>query len=277
MRSKNPEEDVIEIIDGKKYLRLYYFMPAEHFLEVLEKDEIKVSIPEECNDPLEFLPAVDKQNKTPKRLEGGFISFSRRYNSSLMWAHYADSHKGVCLEFLFPIKNQGNLKEKRKSATKKSSRYVIINVDMSERGQYTYLDLEHFYPVAVEVAYRKHRPEHDLISRAVFGPQGLISLDISVVFYTKSIEWKYEKEWRLLVCLSTTKQYHDGAFFVTGLTKYLHGIIIGAKYNKSCGTAWSHIYQSLMRNPHFNDSSKIGKIKLSRAAYDDNKYEIVLE
>lgn len=277
MRSENSEEDVIEIIDGKRYLRLYYFMPADHLLKVLEKDEIKVSIPEECNDPLEFLPAADKQNKEAKRLEGGFISFSRRYNSSLMWAHYADSHKGVCLEFLFPIEKQGHLKAKRELEIEKSSRFVIFDVDEAERRQYTHLDLEHCCAAAVEVAYGTHRPEHGLISSAVFGPKGLISFDVSAEFYTKSIEWNYEKEWRLLVCLSATKQYHDGAFFVTGLTKYLHGIIIGAKYNKSCGTTWSHIYQSLTRNPHFNDSSKIGKIKLSRAAYDDNKYEIVLE
>lgn len=44
---------------GKQFIRLYYFMPEKHLMNVLFNDEIKASIPAECNAPLEFLPAFD--------------------------------------------------------------------------------------------------------------------------------------------------------------------------------------------------------------------------
>lgn len=67
---------------------------------------MKLSTFDKVNDPFELLCAdqgdrVQKQvlrvlrEHWTKRL--GFISFSTNWRSPLMWAHYAESHTGVCL------------------------------------------------------------------------------------------------------------------------------------------------------------------------------------
>lgn len=97
------KDDFIIEEDGKRFIRLYHFMPAKYLYDMLAKDEVKIAIPEECNDPLEFMPAGDASEGDYSRPPGAFVSFSTKCSSSLMWAHYADAHKGVCLEFTFPL------------------------------------------------------------------------------------------------------------------------------------------------------------------------------
>lgn len=87
--------------DGKTYIRLYLFMRAEYLSSVFANDALKVVLPEECNDPMEFT-AVQSETPQEKISEPiGMLCFSADYKNSAMWGHYADSHKGVCLEFEF--------------------------------------------------------------------------------------------------------------------------------------------------------------------------------
>ncbi|MBI6121426.1 DUF2971 domain-containing protein [Salegentibacter maritimus] len=84
----------------------------------------------------------------------GIISFSERFDSTLMWAHYADNHKGFCLCF----------DEKR----------------MRESG---------IFGMGGKVNYSKEFPKIDPRKR------GMEKAGIQT--YTKSIDWSYEKEYRL--------------------------------------------------------------------------------
>lgn len=125
--------------DEKRYIRLYYFMPSKHLFDVLKNDEIKVSLPEECNDPLEFVSAAQTEGEEPQkesRLDGGFISFSEKYNNSLMWSHYADSHKGVCLRFDFPIKKKGEINENKQTHNEATTPFIVID-DVEYPRQFT--------------------------------------------------------------------------------------------------------------------------------------------
>jgi hypothetical protein len=88
-------------------MRLYYMTKletAERY--ILPEWRMKLSTFDKVNDPFELLCAdqgdrVQKQvlkvlrEHWTKRL--GFISFSTNWRSPLMWAHYAESHTGVCL------------------------------------------------------------------------------------------------------------------------------------------------------------------------------------
>lgn len=92
-------------------MRVYKFYPAKWGLEALSKRRLKVSPIDELNDPFEYL-ALDLGNKSVRAWaarfrkivsqNNGIISFSKSWHQPLMWAHYADSHKGVALGFEIP-------------------------------------------------------------------------------------------------------------------------------------------------------------------------------
>lgn len=248
-------ESVIEYIGGKKYIRLYYFMPAQYFLDVLSKDRIKVSIPEECNDPLEFLPANSKIGDQGARCGSGFISFSRRYDSPLMWAHYADSHYGVCLEFLFPVSKWGYLEGQKDKPDSKRTHYVALDLEAECANQFDSIAPDGVKPegFALEVAYCDQRPVHrpDIMG-ASYVAERLRSVGFSPEFYTKSTDWRYEQEWRMMICLAKAGECEDGNFFVTGLTRYLKRVVLGVRYKRTEATTWAMICQALKCNKFLN-------------------------
>ena len=269
--------------DGKRYIRLYYFMPSKHLFDVLKNDEIKVSLPEECNDPLEFVSAAQTQGEEPQkeaRLDGGFISFSEKYDNSLMWSHYADSHRGVCLRFDFPIGSSGILENFEPSEPHRGTAYLIIS-GIDNTCQFTeIIPAKNLYAaVLVKVVYQEDRPSlsNGIIGGSFSSGDRLISLNLSSVFFCKAEEWKYEQEWRLMITPAAAEKFHDNAFFATGITKYLSGILLGKNYPESEGTTWAKIIQARKNNPHLmNIANMHDKIVLDRAAFHQTKYKIIL-
>lgn len=92
-------------------MRVYKFYPAKWGIEALSKRRLKVSPIDELNDPFEYL-ALDLGSKSVRAWakhfrkgvsqDNGIISFSKHWHQPLMWAHYADSHKGLALGFEVP-------------------------------------------------------------------------------------------------------------------------------------------------------------------------------
>jgi len=87
----------------------------------------------------------------------GILSLTEKNDDILMWSHYADEHRGICLEF-----------------------------SLSARS--------HFFQDAQPVVYRDEYPEmdlYDVVTNANLREAGVWML-------TKSPQWEYEKEWRIL-------------------------------------------------------------------------------
>lgn len=87
--------------------------------------------------------------------------FSEVNNSILMWSHYADNHKGFCLEYDFKELEEGS----------KISGFMFPVIYQKE-----------FYSQALNI-------------------QELNNINPLILFYfliVKSKEWRYEKEWRLI-------------------------------------------------------------------------------
>ncbi|CAI1577226.1 DUF2971 domain-containing protein [Serratia marcescens] len=89
----------------------------------------------------------------------GILCVSTSPDNLLMWAHYADSHKGFVIEF---DSDSDFFKQKRS--------------DVDEFG------------FLREVKYQKVRPSVVLTDIKDF-----------TIFLTKGIEWSYEKEWRMML------------------------------------------------------------------------------
>ena len=96
--------------------------------------------------------------------------FSKRWNSILMWSHYADCHKGVCIEFERPKEG-------------------FLDVEYSKRRKS--FDLE--YAIRTILGHELAKQEidsHDLkIVNKLLAP-----------YFNKYIDWQYEDEVRC-VCL----------------------------------------------------------------------------
>jgi len=95
----------------ERTIRVYKFYPAKWALEAIKNQRLKVSPVDELNDPFEYLSVDVGQRDVRAWMQklrnlivggNGVISFSREWNEPLMWAHYADSHKGVALGFDIP-------------------------------------------------------------------------------------------------------------------------------------------------------------------------------
>jgi hypothetical protein len=89
-------------------MRLYYLTSVHWATVILKERRVKLSTIDELNDPFELLGASIGENKARKVLKYaqkrlsekfGLICMSRTWQSPVMWAHYGDKHKGVCLGF----------------------------------------------------------------------------------------------------------------------------------------------------------------------------------
>lgn len=89
-------------------MRLYYFTSAKYGLQNIEKRRLKIARIKDLNDPFEFLP-LNLETKAQrmwlremKRLankEYGIVCFTDDWEQPMMWSHYADRHRGLCLGF----------------------------------------------------------------------------------------------------------------------------------------------------------------------------------
>jgi len=92
-------------------MRVYHFLNKEYGLKDLAERRLKISRITELNDPFEFLGAdlSDREFRkamlaTKKELSKtkGILCFSKTWRNPVLWSHYADGHKGICLGFDIP-------------------------------------------------------------------------------------------------------------------------------------------------------------------------------
>lgn len=87
---------------------LYHFLDAHYGVEDIERQRLKLSHVDRLNDPFEHR-AIELRDRMQRdafhaaivesaRLHG-IICFSKTFYSPIMWSHYAERHKGICLGF----------------------------------------------------------------------------------------------------------------------------------------------------------------------------------
>ena len=89
-------------------MRVYKFLDAHFGLKSLYEKRLKISRLGDLNDPFEFLP-FDLSNRTQRLAaqltrkelanKQGILCFSAAWTDPVIWAHYSDKHKGLCLGF----------------------------------------------------------------------------------------------------------------------------------------------------------------------------------
>lgn len=89
-------------------MRLYQFINSQFALQAIGLRRLKISRLDRLNDPFEMLAGTqsDPIGRAATRLirnelarHVGLLCFSRDWRNPVMWGHYAESHKGLCLGF----------------------------------------------------------------------------------------------------------------------------------------------------------------------------------
>ncbi|NRD23871.1 DUF2971 domain-containing protein [Winogradskyella litoriviva] len=111
------------------------------------------------NDALDTQISNDKKNKKDKK----------EYLNELMWAHYADSHKGICIKYKFPSN---------------------VTTSGSENNNY----VTYFKDVEYTFDLKKYSKQN--------------SINMKDAFFAKGKSWKYENELRLLYYNPTNNDSH---------------------------------------------------------------------
>ncbi len=93
---------------AKGFVRAYHFTSSQHAINAVGLGRLKVARFSDANDPFELLGLNCHDRRTRKRAaklrdeynsRTGLLSFTRNWSSPLIWSHYADRHKGICLGF----------------------------------------------------------------------------------------------------------------------------------------------------------------------------------
>ena len=89
-------------------MRVYKFLTCRYGLRAIRERRIKISQLGSINDPFELVP-FDLSDPEIRRAmfsarqefcrNRGLLCFSRHWRNPVLWAHYAESHRGLCLGF----------------------------------------------------------------------------------------------------------------------------------------------------------------------------------
>ena len=102
-------------------MRAYYLTSEQWGLEAIKLRRLKLSLFNEMNDPFELLGVELRTKKDRTEFHQlkedmnqsiGALCFSRNWDNPVLWSHYGDRHRGLCLGFdlldwTFPIRYQG--------------------------------------------------------------------------------------------------------------------------------------------------------------------------
>ncbi|WP_270427496.1 DUF2971 domain-containing protein [Fusobacterium mortiferum] len=117
------------------------------------------------------------------------VCFTTDYKSTLMWGHYADSHKGFVLEY--------DLKDYIKKC---------LNIECTSKNKCINLGLK---PLIAPIIYEENRKQGNIyifqeilnkLNQSINSTSSYITLDylfLTKCLLRKSKEWEYEDEWRL--------------------------------------------------------------------------------
>jgi hypothetical protein len=105
-----------DVRDGTQLMKLYHFINRKWGLAAIRDRQLKVSRLTELNDPFEMMGvslASEQARKFMREVKEetgrgvGILCFSEVWQNPLMWSHYADRHRGFCLEFEVPADGAG--------------------------------------------------------------------------------------------------------------------------------------------------------------------------
>jgi hypothetical protein len=205
-------------------MTIYKYMTASNAIRYLRTWHLKYSLPRDFNDPFDVLPSMPaaaaahifgalpkgRPSNLGRGIEDaqwmarfrevtfdnayGVLCFTRTRKHLLMWAHYAENHQGAILGF----------DESAPCFTKRSG--------VGKKGG-----------CLLPVLYSDQRPSVDRLDSEV----------LTRAYFTKSLEWAYEQEQRLLWPAKNPDKESDGHLLFAVPPDALCEVVLGLRATDS--------------------------------------------
>lgn len=217
-----------------QWATLYKYVSLDRVPEILDNHRLYLSDGKNFNDPFE-ITVTDKKNHKIRYIEGlHILSLTNSFRNKLIWSHYTDSHKGVCLT----VKVPNNL---------------VYPICYSTKRIYEDSDIDNIISSSTRIA--KKSVDKD------FSP---LSKDKKIAFI-KDKKWIYEKEYRVVFDKTDEEGliYHDGKWF---MSVKITNIYLGANFDRNKEEIKRKILESCKRN-----KIKITQMVLSDTDYSVKK------
>lgn len=162
----DPFDCNLDVSIGKSAGEIIENMEKSSMLQLLKEEltqkegDVKKEGERIVNNPYLLKRVINGVHKYYINQNIGVYCLSEDPTNILMWSHYADSHKGICIEF-----------------------------DIKRGG--------FFYNNLLPVQYKKHYPKFELSDYQK--EDNMMFTMHQQAICTKSVLWKYEKEWRVIV------------------------------------------------------------------------------
>ena len=220
-------------------LKEYAKLPKQYQQKISLKEFQRLTLqhlPELKNQILNFskTTAAMAQRGIAKQFEEliGVLCLSETPTNLLMWAHYADAHQGFVLEF--------------------DAENPFFNQKKSPEDELRHLQ---------KVEYKNERPSFILTEMEGFSP----------FLTTKSIDWSYEAEWRMIRPLSEASETIGNDSNRVHLFKFprmaIRSIIFGCRMET---TKQAEIHQILQ------ETDELNSIQCMKAQIDERFYRLCL-
>jgi hypothetical protein len=160
-------------------MRVYYFTKEKYAIDNLKNERIKISQFKDLNDPFEMLALQLSDKKIRKTFKikkkkfakgNGMICFSKKWSNPVMWSHYAERHKGICLgfdvadDYLFEVEYSANRLAKD---ILDEDGNLLIDKEYNEkllRTKYASWEYEKEVRMIVEFDHKEEKPDMRFLS-----------------------------------------------------------------------------------------------------------------
>ena len=186
---------------SERMATLYKYMRIEYVADAIEKHRLFLNDGSGFNDPFELL-IVDRSNITYNRIHGlHILSLTNSYKKKLMWSHYADGHKGVCLTIRIPAR-------------------LVYPIVYSSRRLYTDSNINQIINAASNKAKSNVNKDYSRLT------------DLKKMALLKDAKWKDEKEYRIIFDEYDEKGliYDNDKWF---MSVKIANIYLGVRFNEN--------------------------------------------
>ena len=251
------ENDLAEYLENNDSFKLYRYMPPEYYnIRNIETQKIHLSNNGVMNDLYDGLPALSEANINVNAIGDLAVMtcFSETNTNTLMWSHYASSHKGFCVEYDLKrfIEDPLEIKKHLFPIVYTEERLIQKNIDSIIESM---------------KELRRAIDEH-----IVYDGSEVLD-DILPLFLTKGNAWEYEREWRIIYTKKQIYEFDDDALYSGSiLFNCISAIYLGYRIDVE---KRNHILEICNRINTLDNSIRVYQEKLDKTGYNIQFEELV--
>lgn len=200
-------------MEKTKTFRFYHFIRTEYVESFLRSGQLKVTQLGHSNDYFEYKPGFTDSNVehdwnlSIKGNEPCVVCLSAKMSSPVMWGHYGERGKGVCLVFDLPLLGRTDMRCSFFDNNKEFFAYTIAGL---------------FLPI-VKISYDNQRI---IIPRVPEFSSAEMAGLLAEIASSKPRDWQYEQEYRVIVDANRLVA-KNGCFFYSDLFQYCSAVLLG--------------------------------------------------